>query len=575
MPILSPQASRNLRRSVLLTLSLLSACAAAEVTNSGQAMTPGAPELAVTGAPGDYLAGRFAASEGDLPKASDLLLHGLHQDPGNPDLLQRAFMATLLAGRPEVVDLARLLQNNPTAQFVLINDDAKAGRWSAAESRLTGMVRQGAVQLLQPLLVAWVQQGAGHTDAAEATLKPYVDGQRFRGIYALHAAAIADIAGRTVDAQRLYTIATTDAGGLNLELARMLASWDIRQGREPEAEKIFTTLQDNSGDLGIAVPALYKAAAQPAVRNATDGMAEAYLALAGALRAQEQNDPALVMLRLALDLRPDLTVARLLSAEIFDANHQTDAAVMVLKPVAATDPLISVVRLRQASLQARLSDTDGALKLLDLVAAANPDRPEAYAMRGDILREQKRYADAVAAYDMAVSKIAKPERGNWPLFYERGISHERAQDWPKAEADFLRALELSPDEPDVLNYLAYSWTEQGKNLSRARKMLERAVEQRPNDGAIIDSLGWVVLRQGDQAGALKLLEHAVELDSTDSTVNGHLGDAYWAAGRKLEAQFQWRRALTLTPEPEDVPKLQAKLLESEAALGNLPAKQTP
>jgi len=429
--------------------------------------------------------------------------------------------------------------------------------------------------LLQPLLVAWVQQGAGHTDAAEATLKPYVDSQRFRGIYALHAAAIADVAGRTVDAQRLYTIATTDAGGLNLELARMLASWDIRQGREPEAEKIFATLQDNSGELGIAVPALYKAAGQPAVRNATDGMAEAYLALAGALRAQDQNDPALVMLRLALDLRPDLTVARLLSSEIFDANHQTDAALSVLKPVAANDPLVSVVRLREASLQARLGDTDGALKLLDMVAAANPDRPEPYAMRGDILREQKRYADAVAAYDMAVSKIAKPDRSNWPLFYERGISHERAGDWPKAEADFLHALELSPDEPDVLNYLAYSWTEQGKNLTRARKMLERAVEQRPNDGAIADSLGWVVLRQGDQAGALKILEHAVELDSTDSTVNGHLGDAYWAAGRKLEAQFQWRRALTLTPEPEEVPKLQAKLLESETALGNLPAKQTP
>jgi Flp pilus assembly protein TadD len=197
-------------------------------------------------------------------------------------------------------------------------------------------------------------------------------------------------------------------------------------------------------------------------------------------------------------------------------------------------------------------------------------------MRGDILREQKRYPEAVTAYDMAVSKLAKPDRGNWPLFYERGIAHERAQDWPKAEADFLHALELSPDEPDVLNYLAYSWTERGTHLTRARKMLERAVEQRPNDGAILDSLGWLVLRQGDKPMALKILEHAVELDSTDATVNGHLGDAYWAAGRKLEAQFQWRRALTLAPEPEDVPKLKAKLLESEVALGNLPsAKQTP
>jgi len=298
--------------------------------------------------------------------------------------------------------------------------------------------------------------------------------------------------------------------------------------------------------------------------------------LAGALRGQDSNDLALIMLRLALDLRPDLSVARLLIAEILDANHQSEDALQVLKLVPPGDPLILVVQLREAALDAKLGDNDAALKLLDVVAAANPERPEPYALRGDILREQKKFADAVLAYNAAVTRIPHPDRGNWPLFYERGISLERSNNWPLAEADFLHALELAPDEPDVLNYLAYSWTEQGKNLPRARKMLERAVEQRPNDGAVVDSLGWVVLHQGDVPGGLRLLEHAVELDPTDATVNYHLGDAYWATGRKLEAQFQWRRALSLKPEPEDVAKLQAKLHESEVALGNLPsAKATP
>ena len=136
---------------------------------------------------------------------------------------------------------------------------------------------------------------------------------------------------------------------------------------------------------------------------------------------------------------------------------------------------------------------------------------------------------------------------------------ERARDWARAEADFLRALELFPDQPFVLNYLGYSWTEQGRNLPRARQMIERAAAAQPNDGAILDSLGWVQLRQGDVQGAVKQLERAIELDSNDPTITSHLGDAYWAAGRKLEAQFQWRRALTLKPDPDDIVKLEAKL----------------
>jgi Flp pilus assembly protein TadD len=191
-------------------------------------------------------------------------------------------------------------------------------------------------------------------------------------------------------------------------------------------------------------------------------------------------------------------------------------------------------------------------------------------MRGDILRGQRKFEDAVAAYDKAISRVAHPVKANWPLFYERGIALERSQNWPRAEADFKHALELSPDEPYVLNYLGYSWTEQNKNLPRARQMIERAVEQRPNDGAVIDSLGWVVLRQGNVTEAVRLLQRASELQPADATVNFHLGDAYWAAGRKLEAQFQWRRSLNLSPEPDDVPRLEAKLRESEIVLGNLP-----
>ncbi len=565
-----------LRRSILLTLSLLSACAAADVTSSSTPMTPNAPRVMVTGAPGAFLGGRFAASEGDPSRATDLFLQGLKDDPGNPDMQLQAFLAAVMSGRPEAVGLARTQQNNMIAQLVLGNSDAKEGRWGAAEARFAALSRQGPSQLLQPLLVAWSQQGGGRTDAALATLKPFVEGQRFRGGFALHAAMIADLAGRDGEAGRLYKIAQTDSGGLNLQLARILASWEVRQNHTPVAQQIFATLQDNSGDIAIAVPAMYQAAATRPVRNATDGMAETYLALAGALRGQESNELALAMLRLALDVRPDLSVARLLSADIMDASKHPEQALAMLKPIPAGDPLAAVVRLRQAALSERTGKSDAALRLLDEVAKDNPTRPEPWAMRGDILRGERKFEDAVAAYDQAIAKVPRPTQANWPLFYERGIALERSQNWPRAEADFQRALELSPDEPYVLNYLGYSWTEQNKNLPRARQMIERAVEQRPNDGAVIDSLGWVVLRQGNVAEAVRLLQRASELQPADATVNFHLGDAYWAAGRKLEAQFQWRRSLNLSPEPDDVPRLEAKLRESEIVLGNLPpAKPMP
>ena len=178
---------------------------------------------------------------------------------------------------------------------------------------------------------------------------------------------------------------------------------------------------------------------------------------------------------------------------------------------------------------------------------------------GDLLRGKQRFAEAIAAYDRAIARIKAPGPTDWLVFYDRGICYERSHQWTKAEADFKHALTLAPDQPFVLNYLGYSWADMGQNLTQARAMIEKAVQRRPNDGAIVDSLGWVMLRQGEIAEAVRTLERAVELDPEDASINGHLGDAYWAAGRKLEATYQWRRALIFNPEPDDAAKLEAKL----------------
>ena len=567
---------RSFRRIILLSVSLLSACAAAEVTPSGVSSAPEAALPPVTGAMGAFLGGRHAMAVGDDSLATDLFLRGLKQEPANPDLARQAFVAALLAGRPEALELAHRQADDVAARMLLGNAEAKAGRWAESRAAFQALPRQGITQLLQPLLVAWSLQGEGKTEEALASLRPLMQGQaQFRPVFALHTAMIADLAGREDEAAKDYRIAQSGFNTTNLQLARLLASFQARHGHAVEAQQSLSQLLQVGGDLAVSLPALYARSAEPQVRNAADGMADAYLAMAGGLRGQDTGELTLILVRLALDLRPDLTAARLLGADVLDAAQQPKPAIAVLAPVPDTDPLVAVVRLRQAGLLARPGETGGdaaaALAVLERLQTTIPDRPEPFALKGDILRGQKKFTEAVAAYDKAVALLPRVEPGNWPLFYERGVALEQSQNWPRAEADFKRALELSPDQPMVLNYLGYSWTEQGLNLPQARRMIEKAVELRPNDGAIIDSLGWVIFRQGDTRKAVALLEKAVELTPSDATVNLHLGDAYWAVGRKLEAQFQWRRALTLNPEPEEVPKLQAKLRESEAALGNVPA----
>ncbi len=543
------------KRSALLVLSLLTACAASNLASDGSEQPT---HFQATGAFSDYLVGRYAAQRTDLNTAAQKLESAMKADGGVPEVTTEAFIAATLAGRPEAAQLAANLPDNPLAQLVLADVDAEDGHWIQAESRFAALPQQGLTQVLRPLLIAWAEAGQGRTDAALNVLAPFVEGQRYRGVYALHSAMIADLGGRTADASRLYQLAVQEYGPTNLRLGQIVASWQARQGNLAEGRSTIDQMAGVNGDLAIARPGLNAAVSAPVIRNAADGIAEAYLALAATLH-QQGSESAQVLLQLALDLRTDLTAARLLLADIeSEANHPGEA-LQSLSGVAPTDPLIAVVELRRASLLEETGHSDEAGHILDTLAQQQPDRPEPLAEQGDFLRRKNRFPEAVASYNAAIARIGTPTRANWPLFYERGIAEERAGQWPQAESDFQYALRLAPDQPGVLNYLGFAWTERGEHLEQAKTMIQRALQQRPNDGAIVDSLGWVMLQQGDKAGALQQLERAVELEPEDSVINGHLGDALDAVGRTREAEFQWRRALTLKPEAEDAKKLTEKL----------------
>ncbi len=552
----------RIRRSALLVLAMLAGGAA---NDFGFEDASGVSKFEPKGAFGDYMAGRLAEQQGDLDIAADRLRGALAQDAAVSEVANQAFIAAVLAGRPDAARLATGVADNAVAQLVLADREAKNENWEQAEARFAALPRQGLTQVLRPLLIAWAQQGARRTTAALAGLQPVLDEQRFRGVMALHAALIADLGGFNGDAGRLYDAAQAAYGGLNLRLGQILASWQARQGNEEDARRTVRDMVGVNGDLALARDALERDVGNRQVRNATDGLAEAYLAMAATLRQQSANDSAQALLRLALDVREDFTAARLLLADIQEGNKQSDAAARTLAGVPPSDPLAVVVTLRRANLLDGTGQEAEAIRVLETLAQEYPDRPEPLIQIGDSLRRRSRFREAAEAYDRAVARIATPSRANWPLFYERGIAYERGGQWAKAEADFEYALQLAPDQPNVLNYLGYAWVEQGHEVDRARRMIERAVEQRPNDGAFVDSLGWVQLRQGDTEGALKNLERAVELQPEDPVINAHLGDALDAVGRRREAEFQWRRALNLNPEPGDQARIEGKLRDVEAA----------
>jgi Flp pilus assembly protein TadD len=234
-------------------------------------------------------------------------------------------------------------------------------------------------------------------------------------------------------------------------------------------------------------------------------------------------------------------------------------AIKIYDKIPQSSPLHRNAEIQIASDLDALDRNDEAKKRLEKLVADHPKDNEAILALANILRGRKQFAECADAYSKAIANIPTPEKANWVVFYFRGICYERSKQWPQAEADLKKALQLYPDQPLVLNYLGYSWIDQGVHLDEGMNMIRRAVEQRPDDGYIVDSLGWANFRIGNYDEAVKDLERAVELKPDDPTINDHLGDAYWRVGRVLEARFQWTHARDLKPEPEDLPKIEVKL----------------
>ena len=567
-----------LGRCVLLALTTLSACAATTPPGLGSSGLVRSGPTSGTGASGSFLVGQYAASRFDFPSAAAAMQDALIADPrAASGLAGETFLLELLAGNAGTASaLATAVPGDPLAQLLLAGSAARGGHWHEALRRYQSIpTPDGLTAVMKPLLVAWALKGTGQTNAALSALQVQSNSPGLRTVFALHVALIADQSNLVPTAAQNYGIVQGSLQAPNLRLAQLLASWDARTGNMAGADQVLDSLTPDLA-MAMTVPALKKRVMTTPVPNAVDGLAEVYVNLAAAFQDEADNSmqpgarargqqTVLILLQLALQLRPDLTEARLLLSDVIDTGRNASVALAPLKAIRSSDPLYPLAALRSSVLLARLGQNAEARQKLADLAAAYPGSPEPQLALGDLLRDQSDYLDAAAAYTKAIALLPPNDPAGWLVYYDRGIAYDQGGAWAKALPDLQTALKLSPGQPYVLNYLGYSWAVKRQHIAEARTMIEQALQAVPNDGAIIDSLGYVLLQQGQAQAAVTTLTKAVNLEPDDPTINAHLGDAYAAAGDHLQAVFQWRRALQLGAEPSLASELLAKLQIKQTA----------
>lgn len=565
--------SRTILRAVIPGVVLPGVLLAASMAASG---------ASAQGVAGPYLAAKQAEARGDVDAAARLYAETLSRDGENQAIMERAMIHQIAAGDvSEGIALARRFEEVQPGHHLGVLALAADGLKKGDAESVRALLADGGPFVGQ-VIGAWADFAAGDREAAVKRLQELEqaeeNGRPGQIVAAYHLGLVHAASGDDEAAVEAYARAAEMADGGTLRLARLRAGALARLGRSDEAVVVIRErLAETFGNAGLSSLADRIAAGdrpEPLVATAKAGAAEVLYGVSGLLARGQNRLIALAYSRLATHLEPDLGEAQLLIAQILDEDGQYDLAVEAYDAIAEHAPeALSAMSGKAQALQAA-GRTDEALSAMRAAIEQFPDALEAHVALGDMLRRESRFDEAAAAYDQAVALIGTAEPLHWPLFYQRGISYERSKQWDRAEADFRKALALEPDQPDVLNYLGYSWVEQGSNLAEAEEMIQRAVDQRPDDGYIVDSLGWVLFRFGEFERALKHLERAVELRPVDPVINDHYGDALWMVGRKTEARFQWRRALSFDPDDEDAERIRRKLddgldtvLAAEAAEG--------
>lgn len=509
---------------------------------------------------GAYLAGRQASLSNDYSAAASYYARALMQDRKNPALMENALLAFLALGQireayPIALNLNKIVPDNQASAFVIAADTLGPEGNLDDDAPAIGPVVDG-------LINAWRLLDRGKTEESLAAFDEMIEDERMRAFGSYHKALALAQVGDLEAADALFS--SQDGATSLLTRGGTLAHAQVlsQLGRFDEAIELLNTaigaedltVQRYVAKFSEGEPIPYDVVATP-----REGYAETFHSVSIALNGQAADGFTLLYSRIAEYLDPGNTDAILLSAGLLEQLEQFELATEAYDRVPRESDAFVEAEIGRANALQSAEREDAAVEVLNQLSETHSDVSRVHIALGDTLRRMSQFEDSAEAYEKAIDLFLEPRPQQWPIYYARGITYERIDKWPEAEADFRLALELNPGQPHVLNYLGYSFVEMGENLDEALSMIEEAAAARPDDGYITDSLAWVFFRLGRYDEAVEPMERAVALTPLDPIINDHLGDVYWAVGRDREAEFQWRRALSFDPEEEEADRIRRKL----------------
>jgi len=501
---------------------------------------------------GNYLIGNFAQKQKDWDSASEYIALVLNKEKTDA-LIKHAMVLAMGAGNIEKgLSLAdKVLEKNSQDLLATIfkaAENFKTENYDAVSKTLEPISQDSIAAFIVPVLHLWAETANGELNTEKLNSNTFF-------IYQTMMAG--DFLNKKEEALAFaaenFSLSSTDLRDLE-----KIADYYAKFGKTAKAADLYGLLtnekfaRDEVKEKLAAVQnesSIEQLLETPIIENPKDGAAQVFVSMAQILIREQSLDSALIFTQLALYLNENLHEARMLLARILTTQEQYDDAITVYKAIPSDHKDHVLAQRGIANLLVEKEDHDEAITILEDIYTEHKDL-DALIQIGDIYRYKEDYNSAVKTYNRVISSFDEVPEKFWHVLYARGMAYERLKKFKESEKDLLAALDFRPEHPFLLNYLGYSWADQGINLERAQEMINKAFEIKPDDGYIADSVGWVHFKMGNYEDSIQYLETAVELLPYDATINDHLGDAYWKVGRKTEAEFQWKRAMNNTKENE-------------------------